>query len=202
MSFEIMQPGSVPTLPQLEGLYGLAPTDAGLGILPALLIGGVAASSAIAAWLHMDDWDIGTYNNMVRRVDDLVHEIDELGWTDNCWKENPSARKSFERFWSRWSKHYGEYGIIGECFDFSKKYTCYVPDGAEVPIRKDFLPELDSWVKWVEKTCHVKRATPTPGTQEREKSDTTAIKVGVGLGAGSVLLLLGVGLGGMLLLRR
>lgn len=203
MTFELVCPTGVSgtDLPQLEGLYGLAPTtqQAGLGLAPLLIGGGIAATAAITAWLEDDDWDIGTYNNMVLKIDDLIHEIDQLGWTGNCWKKHPAKRKAFKRFWARWSRHYAEHGRIetkswlgDDCL------TCYVPDSAENPVRDDLLPELKGWVNWLQRVCGQETAAPeSVKDPAREKSSPSA--TAFALGAGGTMLAVGLGIGALLL---
>jgi hypothetical protein len=179
---------------QLEALY-----DLGVPLIPLFLIGGASAGAAVSSWLHDDDWSVGKYNAMMRKINDTIHEWDKQAGGKNwnkCWGKHPTMRRQWKNFWSRWAAHYGEYGQIGECFDFKKKYTCFVPDSAEKPVRDIFLPELEAWGKRLNKVCSIETTpvgpvapspTPNGGGGSTPTGDiASAIKWGV-MGIGAVL---------------
>ena len=169
----------------LEGLYGLAPMQGqrglflgdlggGLGILPAFLIGGAAAGTAISSWLQSDDWDRGVYNNVVLELDDTFKAWDRIGWDNGCWNKYPKKRAEFKALWIRFGKHHGEYGLIGGWGDRTKLYTGYVPDGAELPIRNNILPQLKRIGEFLNRNCGAKLNVGAPST-ERETRTTGTI---------------------------
>lgn len=128
---------------QLEAIYGLS----NLGYIQ-FLIGGASAAAAVASWLQDKDWSTGTYNAMTAKINATIHEWDRLGGGANwnkCWGKYPAMRRQWKSFWSRWSKHYGEYG----------KQSGWVSDSAEKPVREMFLPELAAWGERLSGTCNI-----------------------------------------------
>jgi hypothetical protein len=184
--FHQYPPDSVDTPPQLQGLYGLGV----LPLAPFVIAGSTAAATAtIGSWLG-NNWDKGTYNTIAAKINDTIKQWDNQGWNvpgtgaKACWKMNPQRRKEFKAFWTRWSKHYGEYG----------KQNVYLSDSAEMPVRNIFLPELAQWAEWLNSACKIKTMgsvgpTPAPPDEGGPTTDMAAmVKWGV-IGIGAIVLL-------------
>lgn len=176
---------SLDTPPQLSGLYGLSV----LPLVPFLIAGSSAAAGAtISSWLG-NNWDTGTYNVITSKINDTLKRWDSQGWdtpgtgANACWKKNPRKREEFKAFWSRWSKHYGQYG----------KQSVYLSDSAEMPVRNIFLPELAQWAQWLNKTCNVDTGgavepSPAPNNGGATTDIASMVKWGA-IGIGAVVLL-------------
>jgi hypothetical protein len=145
MTFYAYDSTGIDTPPALESLRGLSGAGA-FGVAPILIAGaaGVAAAGTLVAdWLASDAWSVGEYNDYMKAMDSLIHQLDKLGWANGCWQNNPVKYQQWRDFaWGRFSVHYGEYG----------KQSVYLPDSAEKPAR-NLLRELAAWVQWFEKTC-------------------------------------------------
>lgn len=189
--FEQYAPTSLDTPKQLESLYGLS--DLGLAWIPFLIAGSSAAATAtIGSWMGTN-WDRGTYNIIVRKIDDTIKHWDQQAWGKfggpNCWRKYPAKRKEWLAFWRRWSKHYGKYG----------QQHVYLSDEAENPVRNIFLPEMQQWANWFNTACKMQTTavapaspTPPPSSTEANGSATgniaTAVKWGA-IGVGGILLM-------------
>ncbi len=191
--FEIIEAHDRPSLdmpPMLAELQGL---QGGLGYYP-VLIGGVAAAGALAAWLNEGDWSAGTYNSHMRMMSDTFKHFDALGWKIkdaegvSCWHKHPEQRKQFKRLWIRFGKHYAEHGSVGS-------YS-YLSDNEEGPAR-GFMLDLQRWATFLEKACQINLG-PAGGGLDVKQGDTPSSESDK---LGNLVKWGAIGIGGIVLLN-